>query len=292
MLKKRLHSKIRVLERLIHMTTILFKAVAVDMDGTFLTDNKTFDHELFGKILKKLQTNNIPFISATGNQLIRSHEYFEEFSSGIDYVSENGAILEADGKVIKKTAIDYDIAQKLLHFIQTEYPEAIIMVSAEHHCYILKSMDKAMKDDIRIYYRKVKEIDKFNDINPSDSILKVCLTADDELATIIQDRFNEKYGDCIRGTSSGNMTIDLVHKGINKAKGVADMLKYYDIAQKDLIAFGDGENDIEMLKLAGLSYAMENGQNSVKKIANFIAPSNNDNGVFKVLNHYLNEVNK
>jgi len=47
-----------------------------------------------------------------------------------------------------------------------------------------------------------------------------------------------------------------------------------------------------MLKLAGLSYAMENGQNSVKKIANFIAPSNNDNGVFKVLNHYLNEVNK
>ena len=62
MLKKRLHSKIRVLERLIHMTTILFKAVAVDMDGTFLTDNKTFDHELFGKILKKLQTNNIPFI--------------------------------------------------------------------------------------------------------------------------------------------------------------------------------------------------------------------------------------
>ena len=38
--------------------------------------------------------------------------------------------------------MDYDIAQKLLHFIQTEYPEAIIMVSAEHHCYILKSMDK------------------------------------------------------------------------------------------------------------------------------------------------------
>ena len=53
----------------------------------------------------------------------------------------------------------------------------------------------------------------------------------------------------------------------------------------------DGENDIEMLKLAGFSYAMENGQDSVKKIAKFIAPSNNDNGVFKVLNKYLNEAN-
>lgn len=269
------------------MTTIPFKAVAVDMDGTFLTDKKTFDHQLFGKILNKLHANNIPFISATGNQLIRSHEYFEEFTKGIDYVSENGAILEADGKVIKKTALDYDIAQKLLNFIQTEYPEAIIMVSAEHHCYVLKSMDKAVKDDIRIYYRKVKEIDKFTDIDPSDSILKVCLTADDELATVIQDRFNEKYGDYVRGTSSGNMTIDLVHKGINKAKGVADMLKYYNIDQKDLIAFGDGENDIGMLEACGYSYAMENANAKTKAVSKYEAPSNNENGVLKVLAKYL-----
>lgn len=45
-----------MIERLILMTTIPFKVVAVDMDGTFLTEKKTFDHELFGKILKKLQT--------------------------------------------------------------------------------------------------------------------------------------------------------------------------------------------------------------------------------------------
>lgn len=276
-----------MIERLILMTTIPFKAVAVDMDGTFLTEKKTFDHELFGKILKKLQANNIPFISATGNQLIRSHEYFEEFTTGIDYVSENGAILEADGKVFKRTAIDYDIAQKLLKFIQTEYPEAIIMVSAQHHCYILKSMDQADKDDIRIYYRKVTEIDQFTNIDPSDAILKVCLTDDDELATVIQNRFNEKYGDYIRGTSSGNMTIDLVHKGINKAKGVTDMLKHYGIAQKDLIAFGDGENDIGMLEACGYSYAMKNANEKTKAVAKYEAPSNDDNGVLKVLAKYL-----
>lgn len=163
------------------------------MDGTFLTEKKTFDHELFGKILKKLQANHIPFISATGNQLIISHEYFDEFTTGIDYVSENGAILEANGKVFKKTALNYDIAQKLLHFIQTDFSEAIIMFSEQHHCYILKSMDQADKDNIRIYYRKVTEIDQFTDIDPNDSILKICLTDDDELAKVIQDQFNAKW---------------------------------------------------------------------------------------------------
>ncbi len=223
------------------MTQIPFKAVAVDLDGTFLTEKKTFDHALFAKVLRKLQANQIPFICATGNQLIRSHEYFDEFTNEVDYVSENGAILEADGKVFKRIAIDYKIAQKLLHFIQTEYPEAIIMVSAQHHCYILKSMDQADKDDIRIYYRDVQEIDRFTDIDPADAILKVCLTADDELAQVIQDRFNEKYG----------------------------------------------ENDIDMLKACGYSYAMKNANAKAKAVAKYEAPTNDENGVLKVLAKYL-----
>ena len=60
------------------MTKIPFKAVAVDLDGTFLTEKKTFDHALFAKVLRKLQANQIPFICATGNQLIRSHELFDK----------------------------------------------------------------------------------------------------------------------------------------------------------------------------------------------------------------------
>ena len=67
------------------------------------------------------------------------------------------------------------------------------------------------------------------------------------------------------------MTIDLVHKGINKAKGVADMLKHYGIAQKDLIAFGDGENDIGMLEACGYSYAMKNANEKTKAVAKYEA---------------------
>ena len=104
------------------MTQIPFKAVAVDLDGTFLTEKKTFDHALFAKVLRKLQANQIPFICATGNQLIRSHEYFDEFTNEVDYVSENGAILEADGKVFKRIAIDYKIAAKIAPFYSNRIP--------------------------------------------------------------------------------------------------------------------------------------------------------------------------
>ena len=62
-----------------------------------------------------------------------------------------------------------------------------------------------------------------------------------------------------------------------------------DMTGDDLIAFGDGGNDIPMLDFAKYSYAMANGMDKVKKHAKFIAPANTENGVFRVLQKYLDE---
>ena len=61
-----------------------------------------------------------------------------------------------------------------------------------------------------------------------------------------------------------------------------------EIQPSELIAFGDGMNDKEMLELAGYSYAMENAEPALRKVAKYIAPSNNDDGVLQVLDKYLN----
>lgn len=54
-----------------------------------------------------------------------------------------------------------------------------------------------------------------------------------------------------------------------------------------MIAFGDGENDIEMLKACGYSYAMANANKKTKAVAKYEAPTNDENGVLKVLAKYL-----
>ena len=53
------------------------------------------------------------------------------------------------------------------------------------------------------------------------------------------------------------------------------------------MAFGDSENDIEMLELAGISYAMENAEESVKEVATNVAPANSQAGVYRVLENWL-----
>ena len=64
-------------------------------------------------------------------------------------------------------------------------------------------------------------------------------------------------------------------------------MQKWEIQEQEIMAFGDSENDIEMLELAGISYAMENAEETVKRVATKVAPANSQAGVYKVLENWL-----
>ena len=126
-------------------------------------------------------------------------------------------------------------------------------------------------------------------IPADDQYTKITMDYPSKIRHELEHGFNSRSTEKIHVTTSGWSYMDIIPEGVNKAAGLKEFLAYLDVPRSELIAFGDGENDLEMLKFAGLSYAMANGQDIVKKTAKFIAPTNNDNGVFKVLNKYLDE---
>jgi hypothetical protein len=71
--------------------------------------------------------------------------------------------------------------------------------------------------------------------------------------------------------------------GINKGKAVDMIQRKFGIEKKDTMIFGDFYNDIEMLKEGYHSYAMDNSPEEIKRAANFIANSNEDNGVLEII---------
>ena len=83
---------------------------------------------------------------------------------------------------------------------------------------------------------------------------------------------------------SGDKYLDVVANGVSKGKGMLDMAKKIGIEQNKIIAVGDNMNDISMLEVAGISYAVENAEESVKKIADNLAPSNNGGAIAYIIN--------
>ena len=79
---------------------------------------------------------------------------------------------------------------------------------------------------------------------------------------------------------------DITALGSNKEKGIAEVIKYLGIDKEEIIAFGDGGNDISMLRYAGIGVAMGNASDNVKAVANYITDSVDNDGIRNALLHF------
>ena len=262
-----------------------FKAVAVDMDGTFLNDQKQYDQELFNYLLKKMQAQGIKFIVASGNQYERLRLDFEKSYHKLAFVAENGAYLVDRGQDILTQGVEHNAIKNLVAF-KKKHPELHLIVCGLKATYIPKDESKEFIKEMLYYCPKHQLIDTLDDL-PLDTYLKLSAGMKAEDTKPLLADLQAKFGHEIKITSSGYGSIDFMHKDVNKAQGLDLMLKRWNLGHKDLIAFGDGGNDIEMLRHAKISYAMENGAPEVKAIANHSAPTNTESGVLRVLKDYL-----
>lgn len=83
--------------------TLPFKAVAVDMDGTFLDDKREYNHQEFDKILTELENKNISFIVSSGRPYARLKKDFADFYKRMDFVTTNGARILVNDKEAQVT---------------------------------------------------------------------------------------------------------------------------------------------------------------------------------------------
>ena len=80
--------------------------------------------------------------------------------------------------------------------------------------------------------------------------------------------------------------IDVISKTGGKVTGIKKMLEVHGIGQEEVIAFGDGENDIEMLQFAGIGVAMGNAEPEVKAVADYVTTDIDDDGILNALKHF------
>ncbi len=268
--------------------TIPFKAVAVDMDGTFLNDQRSYDHDLFAQILNKLEKHNIQFIVASGRPFARLKNDFSEFIDRVDFVTANGSRLIVEGKEVAVEGLTKKQTIDLINFVHHTYGSMATMAYGRETAYIGTEAPAKDKEFLQYFAKESVEISDWEEL-PDDTFIELTFHHDSKIAGEIEKKFNEQYGNIVTTFASNPVAIDAVKHGINKATGLKKLLAYFGLTGEDLIAFGDSGNDIPMLDFAKYSYAMENGMAIAKEHAKYLAPSNNDNGVLRVLNEYLDK---
>lgn len=268
------------------------KVIATDMDGTLLDSRGQLDLPRLEKILNRLDQRGVRFVIATGNEVHRMRQLLGHLAERVVLVVANGARIFEHNKLLQAQTWDDAMVDRVLgHFKGRECQDQFVVTGMNGGFVkkgtIFTELDKFMTPEmIEKLYQRMNFVNEF-DSNLFGGVLKMSMVVGEERSDSVLQEINDLFDGHVRAVSSGYGCIDILQDGIHKAWGLEELLKRWNLKPEQIMAFGDSENDIEMLELAGISYAMKNAEDAVKEVATKIAPANSQAGVYQVLENWL-----
>ena len=260
--------------------------IAFDMDGTLLNEKKNISWRT-KHYLKKLSKQGHKIILASVRPSRALIRYYIELQLDTPMICYNGANVFSPNDPNFKP-------------IEFEFPKEVIVEIIDKIRPHIKNV--MCEDEQNIWVDKKDEyLDTFfwyNGMNVIYGELKDTLNKN-PMTCIVQtpfeyrdtndlDKVMESYPDLCDRFWTGSPYFEIFYKGISKGSSLEVISKYYDIPKERVIAFGDAENDREMFEFAGISVAMSNGKDSLKKAANHVSiRDNNHNGIYHTLKQIL-----
>lgn len=260
------------------------KMIAVDMDGTFLDENSSYDHQEFFKIYQKLKKNGIRFVVASGNPLKQLQNQFYEIKDELTYIAENGGYIVDQGEELALMTIDQKDCQMIISALKN-MPDVLCWVCTKHQSYTLSSMSDFYYEMFLPYFPGVKRVDDFAYIQ--EPILKFALYLPNSNVSERINDFVQLVSQNVHVVDSGHDCVDIVPLHVNKGYALDILMEKYHLSANEIMAFGDADNDKEMLKKVKYGYAMNNANDDFKKQFSYISPGHHQQGVLKVIDYYL-----
>ena len=271
------------------------RLVASDLDGTLLNKNKEITPRLF-EALEKLDELGIYFVPSTGRPFATVPKAIKELPFLKYVITSNGATI-------------YDATEQkniIENYLTPEAVDAVIEVAKELPIiteYFIEGkafIAKAVYDDLspfdltesHEFYIKNSRTpveDFWNEMKRNNAVLENInlVFKDMELRKEIWDRLKALGLASVTAATTKNIEITSLYA--TKAQALEKLCEVLGFSRENVLAMGDGDNDMPMIQFAGIGVAMANGEEHIKQAADIIADDCNDFGAAKILEQIIEE---
>lgn len=262
--------------------------IALDLDGTLLTDDKNISTRNQLVIEKVREAGHIVCI-ATGRPYRASQVYYQQLALNTPIVNFNGAFIHHPTRKdfgFFHTPLELKTAKIIIETCEAFQVKNIIVEIIDD--FYLRYYDEVLINTFTMGESPVK----FGNLNQilQDPPTSILIHPKDAHVLQLKNLLKEAHAEVIdqRVWGAPWNVIEIIKAGMNKAVGLQKIADYYSIPKERIIAFGDEDNDLEMLEYAGTGVAMENAISQLKTIANKITLSNENDGIALFLDDYFN----
>ena len=239
----------------------MIRLIASDLDGTLLNSQRQLPKDFFS-VIDRLNQLGVLFIAASGRSYPTLRRDFAPHSDELCFISDNGARIAEHGKILQKPVL-----------------------TSDRGTYANTKGEPWFHDCILAYFDNYQQVDDLSSVHEDFYKISLC-----DRAGAVKNSFRlmpQSLRDSADLQVSGFIWLDVMKKGVDKGKALQAFQKRYGISKEETMVFGDFYNDSQMLLQAKYSFVMENANEDMKPFGNFIAPSNDDDGVMRMIKKYV-----
>ncbi|HHV13465.1 MAG TPA: HAD family phosphatase [Clostridiales bacterium] len=260
----------------------MIKLIATDIDGTLLRSDHTHSAEL-PALLHSLKENNILFSLASGRPYLTLLNAFNIDTTDVLFIAENGAHVVYRNKPLTIHRMDSETIERLTDTTR-KIPKAYSILCTPEGAFVEEDNPDFL-EELEKYYFKYTVVPDVTKVQCDIVKYSVC-----DLAGVEQNSYRhfDDFKSTLQVSLAGPAWLDIMIKGVNKGNAIQELQAALNITEKETMVFGDYLNDLEMMKSAYYSYAMENAHPELFEAARFKAPSNDADGVILKIKEMLN----
>lgn len=273
-----------------------YKMLAMDMDGTLLTNDKRVTEKTKAAI-KKAADMGVKIVISTGRVFTSARLYSELLEMKVPIIASNGAYINYNDEVLYQKLFGEKNIKNTLKLTKEHglYPQffthdSIITEKLVYNSLNYTKWNANIPEDKRVRVRVIDEHEWDDVIEEEKGVILKAIVADEgqerlkPLRAALDEAGMEVSSSHIY---SGQFNIEVMDKGVTKASAVDFIARLYNTDKSEIICIGDSENDIPMIEYAGLGIAMENGTEDAKKAAKFVTLSNEEDGIAYVVEKFI-----
>lgn len=255
----------------------MIKLFVSDVDGTLINDNRELSDSTI-EAARKAYSKGVKFMLATGRMHYGATIEWNRLGLDVPMIASQGAVIyePATGKFISKRKLSKDAVMKLIDFVEARDLYA--------HVYTEKTF----------HYNKLTRFTPMYEATSNikgvlNEDIRECVEDDGSYKFLIVERASkmpelhreceELFGNIASITRSTPIMLEFLAKGVSKGAAVQDYAEMCGIAREEIICCGNELNDIEMIRAAGMGLAVDNASELLKREADYVIPSNNNEGV-------------
>ena len=250
----------------------MYKAVFFDIDGTLVSKEDLSITQKTKEAIQALKDHNIKVGVATGRHMLEVKEINLLQDLTFDfYVMLNGGLCYDHDKLVYDVTISKEDITTMLEMSKKE--DIPVMLIEENDMFVTH-INNAIEQAQAYVHTSIPPIKPYNGQN---SVYQMCAYPKENQAHLL-----DQLTQCDL-TQWHPLGFDIIPKGGSKTKGIEAVLKPYNITLEEVVCFGDGNNDCEMLQDCGLGIAMANGSQRAIEAANKTCPSPEEDGIYIAL---------